>query len=310
MIKFDFTVIPDRCAHGLPFLDRPCRWPMEPRKSLYRSWTTCWSWILIWNHTKEKSNDGKYERASHYRHRISGVSRLSSLPDIKYFKAFSSSWKQKKRESIPSHLPIRTTASTWTVEPTKSTSKNGHLLRGRCTFEEISVRSHRHSLSPWVHSSVTDNWQERQYPFTRDTWGVWRLTIPPLADGTTAIKHGQAIKVRSFQTFILFQSVPLVFSSTSCSWKHPMVNWSIVSVRGHVTCNALRSPIPIMVSSTIRLPNKSTNFNILNRRRESDWESTKLMSVSVRGRVKWLPMKTSASMFYLVWSDKVCGEQE
>lgn len=125
---------------------------MEPRNSLYRSWTTCWSWILIWNHTKEKSNDGKYERASLHRYRISSASRLSSLPDIKYFKAFSSSWKQKKRESIPSHLPIRTMASTWTVEPTKSTSKNGHLLHGRFTFEEISVRSHRHSLSPLVQS--------------------------------------------------------------------------------------------------------------------------------------------------------------
>ena len=120
---------------------------MEPRRSLYRNWTICWSWILIWNHTKEKSNDGKDERASLHRYWISSASRLSSLPDIKYFKAFSSSWKQKKRESIPSHLPISTMAFTWIVEPTKSKSKNGHLLHGRCTFEEISVRSHRHSLS-------------------------------------------------------------------------------------------------------------------------------------------------------------------
>lgn len=40
-----------------------------------------------------------------------------------------------------------------------------------------------------------NNWQERQYPFTRDEWGVWRITIPPLADGTPAIKHGQIIKL-------------------------------------------------------------------------------------------------------------------
>jgi len=44
--------------------------------------------------------------------------------------------------------------------------------------------------------SYLDNWQERQYPFTRDEWGVWRLTIPPLTDGSTAIKHGQIIKVK------------------------------------------------------------------------------------------------------------------
>ncbi len=41
-----------------------------------------------------------------------------------------------------------------------------------------------------------DNWQERQYPFTRDQWGVWRITIPSLSDGSAAIKHGQAIKVK------------------------------------------------------------------------------------------------------------------
>ncbi|CAF0824407.1 unnamed protein product [Adineta ricciae] len=40
-----------------------------------------------------------------------------------------------------------------------------------------------------------NNWQEKQYPFTRDEWGIWRLTIPPLADGTPAIKHGQIVKL-------------------------------------------------------------------------------------------------------------------
>ncbi|CAF3840761.1 unnamed protein product [Rotaria sp. Silwood1] len=40
-----------------------------------------------------------------------------------------------------------------------------------------------------------NNWQEKQYPFTRDQWGVWRVTIPPLSDGSIAIKHGQAIKL-------------------------------------------------------------------------------------------------------------------
>jgi hypothetical protein len=44
-------------------------------------------------------------------------------------------------------------------------------------------------------SSSIDNWRQKQYPFTRDEWGVWRLTIPPLADGSPAIKHGQIIKV-------------------------------------------------------------------------------------------------------------------
>ena len=42
-----------------------------------------------------------------------------------------------------------------------------------------------------------DDWQEKQYPFTRDQWGVWRVTIPPLPDGSPAIKHGQGIKVKS-----------------------------------------------------------------------------------------------------------------
>ncbi|CAF4655235.1 unnamed protein product, partial [Rotaria magnacalcarata] len=32
-------------------------------------------------------------------------------------------------------------------------------------------------------------------PFTCDQWGVWRVTIPPLSDGSTTIKHGQAIKL-------------------------------------------------------------------------------------------------------------------
>ncbi|CAF0941289.1 unnamed protein product [Rotaria sordida] len=40
-----------------------------------------------------------------------------------------------------------------------------------------------------------NNWQERQYSFTRDQWGVWRVTIPPLSDGSIAIKHGQAINL-------------------------------------------------------------------------------------------------------------------
>lgn len=40
-----------------------------------------------------------------------------------------------------------------------------------------------------------DNWQDKQYPLTRDQWGVWRGIIPPLSDGSPAIKHGQAIKV-------------------------------------------------------------------------------------------------------------------
>lgn len=53
------------------------------------------------------------------------------------------------------------------------------------------------SFVPSLTSIFSDNWQEKQYPFTRDQWGVWRITIPPLADGSPAIKHGQAIKVKS-----------------------------------------------------------------------------------------------------------------
>ncbi|UJR21858.1 hypothetical protein I4U23_024931 [Adineta vaga] len=46
----------------------------------------------------------------------------------------------------------------------------------------------------YIHGDF-NNWQERQYPFTRDQWGVWQVTIPPLSDGSTTIKHGQAIKL-------------------------------------------------------------------------------------------------------------------
>ena len=37
----------------------------------------------------------------------------------------------------------------------------------------------------------------KQFPFVRDQYGVWRGKIAPLADGTLAIKHGQALKVIS-----------------------------------------------------------------------------------------------------------------
>ena len=76
----------------------------------------------------------------------------------------------------------------------KSISKNGHPVQKPCTFEEISVRSSIPSEDGTF--LFIDNWQEKQYPFTRDQWGVWRGTIPPLADGSPAIKHGQAIKVK------------------------------------------------------------------------------------------------------------------
>lgn len=42
---------------------------------------------------------------------------------------------------------------------------------------------------------LIDNWQEKQYPLQRDQYGKWTITIPPLADGSPAVKHGQAIKV-------------------------------------------------------------------------------------------------------------------
>ncbi|CAF1468268.1 unnamed protein product [Adineta steineri] len=46
----------------------------------------------------------------------------------------------------------------------------------------------------YIHGDF-NNWKEKQYPFTRDQWGVWRITIPALSDGSSAIKHGQAIKL-------------------------------------------------------------------------------------------------------------------
>ncbi|CAF1618239.1 unnamed protein product, partial [Adineta ricciae] len=46
----------------------------------------------------------------------------------------------------------------------------------------------------YIHGDF-NNWREKQYPFTRDQWGVWRVTIPPLLDGSTTIKHGQAVKL-------------------------------------------------------------------------------------------------------------------
>ena len=197
-------------------------------------------------------------------------------------------------------------ASMWILERMKSKSKNGHLLHGRCTFEEISVRISRHLASSFLSLSFVDNWQERQYPFTRDTWGVWRVTIPPLSDGSTAIKHGQAIKVRSCEKCFLV--IP-IDSFSSCSSKHLLVIWSIASVHGHATCNERRRPIPITVSSTIRPRNKSTSFNILSRKSENDWESTKLMWASVHGRVKWRPTRISVSTFFHVSSDKVHSEK-
>lgn len=68
-------------------------------------------------------------------------------------------------------------------------------------------------------SILVDNWQKKQYPFTRDQWGVWRVTIPPLADGSPAIKHGQAIKVKS-RSSMKRRS----FHSFSYFWKSSMVN--------------------------------------------------------------------------------------
>ncbi|CAM4799376.1 unnamed protein product [Rotaria magnacalcarata] len=40
-----------------------------------------------------------------------------------------------------------------------------------------------------------NQWQEKQYPLSRDQWSKWTITIPPLADGSPAIKHGQAVKL-------------------------------------------------------------------------------------------------------------------
>jgi 1,4-alpha-glucan branching enzyme len=69
------------------------------------------------------------------------------------------------------------------------------------------------------HFSI-DHWQERQYPFTRDEWGVWRITIPALSDGSAAIKHGQAIKVKPSNLILILT----ICFSPSCSLKHQVEN--------------------------------------------------------------------------------------
>jgi hypothetical protein len=83
----------------------------------------------------------------------------------------------------------------WIAVPMKSKLKNGHRMHELYIFVEILVCISKKRSSFFIFSSI-DNWQERQYPFTRDEWGVWRLTIPPLSDGSPAIKHGQIIKVK------------------------------------------------------------------------------------------------------------------
>ena len=68
-----------------------------------------------------------------------------------------------------------------------------------CTFAEILVGIENYAKYFFFENlclSFKDNWQERQYPLICDEWGVWTLTIPPSSDGSTAIQHGQAIKVR------------------------------------------------------------------------------------------------------------------
>ncbi len=88
--------------------------------------------------------------------------------------------------------------------------KNGHLVHVLCIFVEISVcipYKIKLLFLSLVLFSCIDNWQERQYPFTRDEWGVWRLTIPALPDGSTAIKHGQAIKVKLSKKYSCFFSI-------------------------------------------------------------------------------------------------------
>ena len=61
-------------------------------------------------------------------------------------------------------------------------------LRGIQSVSFIARRL-RHSFAD------LDQWQEKQYPFVRDQYGVWRVTIAPLPNGSAAIEHGQAIKV-------------------------------------------------------------------------------------------------------------------
>lgn len=48
---------------------------------------------------------------------------------------------------------------------------------------------------PSLSLTCVDNWQPQQYPFVRDQFGVWRGKIPPLPDGSPAIKNGQALRV-------------------------------------------------------------------------------------------------------------------
>ncbi|UJR27881.1 hypothetical protein I4U23_009146 [Adineta vaga] len=64
-----------------------------------------------------------------------------------------------------------------------------------CRTNEIRIKEWAPGARAMYIRGDFNNWQERQYPFTRDQWGIWKLTIPPLSDGTPAIKHGQIIKL-------------------------------------------------------------------------------------------------------------------
>ncbi|CAF1023661.1 unnamed protein product [Rotaria sp. Silwood1] len=64
-----------------------------------------------------------------------------------------------------------------------------------CRTNEIKIKEWAPGARAVYIRGDFNNWQEKQYPLQRDEWGKWTITIPPLADGSPAMKHGQAIKL-------------------------------------------------------------------------------------------------------------------
>ena len=99
-----------------------------------------------------------------------------------------------------------------------------------CIFVANSVWiSSERSDHSWSWTCSVDNWQEKQYPFVRDQYGVWRGTIPPLADGSIAIKHGQAIKVK-IVVFFDWHWFPVQVTIRNLRWSVGRSSLSLVTL--------------------------------------------------------------------------------
>lgn len=111
----------------------------------------------------------------------------------------------------------------------RSKSKNGHPVLKPCIFVATSVWiSSERSDHSW-NTFCVDNWQEKQYPFVRDQYGVWRGTVPPLADGSIAIKHGQAIKVKIVE-FFNWRWFPVQVTIRNLRWSVGRSSLSLVTL--------------------------------------------------------------------------------